>query len=281
MARSRSDLAVPEAYSYRRVRYTAFVTGLDSGRYDRLERKLGFSFREPSLLEVALTHKSFLNETPGLKRGDNERLEFLGDAVLGLVIGHLLMERFPTLREGELSVMRARIVNEQGLAEVALDLDLGAWLFLGKGEDQTGGRKKPSLLADATEAVVGAVYLDGGFSAVFDVLRHLFASRLGAVEASGFTDFKTRLQERAQGLLRETPRYALVGQKGPDHDKTFEVAVLLGGKELARGDGRSKKEAEQRAAEKALGVLPGDPTSPSQDAGPRGLKPTSSDPSTP
>jgi ribonuclease III len=178
------------------------------------------------------------------------------------VVGHLLMERFPELREGELSKARAQIVNEQGLAEVALALRLGDWLFLGRGEEQTGGRRKPSLLADACEAVIAAVYRDGGFQAAFEVVRRLLEPRLVAVDAPGITDYKTRLQERAQGTLRETPRYAIVGERGPDHEKTFEVAVTIAGEERARAEGRSKKEAEQRAAALALDALdaeaPGD-----------------------
>jgi len=230
----------------------------ESRAYGRLEQKLGYPFQGAARLESALTHKSYLNENPGAGRPDNERLEFLGDAVLGLAVGHLLMERFPALHEGELSMMRAQIVNEQHLAEVAADLGLGEWLFLGRGEEQTGGRKKASILADACEAVLGAVYLDGGFDAACAVVRHLFGPRLDTVQAPGVTDFKTRLQERAQALHHEPPRYLVTAQSGPDHEKVFEVAVYLGGKELARADGRSKKEAEQRAAERALGAVGGD-----------------------
>jgi ribonuclease-3 len=162
------------------------------------------------------------------------------------------MKQFPALHEGELSVMRAQIVNEHSLAEVAATLGLGDWLFLGRGEEHTGGRKKPSLLADACEAVIGAVFLDGGFGAAFALVDRLLGARLAG---KGLTDHKTRLQERAQATLRETPRYSVVGESGPDHDKTFEVAVLVGGKELARGGGKSKKEAEQRAAAAALEIM--------------------------
>lgn len=228
---------------------------LESRGYERLEQRLGYAFKDRSLLESALTHKSFLNENPGLGRSDNERLEFLGDAVLDLVIRHLLMERFPVLREGELSMTRAQIVSEQGLAEVAQGLDLGEWLHLGRGEEQTGGRRKPSLLADACEAVLAAVYLDGGYAAAFEVARQLFEPRLARITGPGVTDYKTRLQERAHALCREPPRYAVVGERGPDHDKTFEVAVTVGGKEYARAEGKSKKEAEQRAAAQALSML--------------------------
>ncbi len=221
--------------------------------YALLESKLGYTFKNISLLETALVHKSHLNENPGNGRSHNERLEFLGDSVLSLVISHILMERLPNLREGELSMTRAEIVNSGGVADAAASIGLGEWLFLGRGEENTGGRRKPSLLANACEALLAAVYLDGGYQAAFDVVSRLFAARLAEVEQHpSFTDFKTRLQERAQALRRETPRYAVVGEFGPDHDKYFEVSVSLHGEVYASQPGRSKKEAEQRAAAAAL-----------------------------
>jgi ribonuclease-3 len=220
--------------------------------YSLLEQRLDYRFKTPDLLRTALTHKSFVNENPALLREDNERLEFLGDAVLDLAVGHLLMDRFPVRSEGDLSKRRASIVNEQGLYEVAARLALGDWLFLGRGEEQTGGRKKASLLADACEAVLAAVYLDGGFDAAFHVITRLFEERLVAIEKAGGEDFKTQLQEVVQAKLRQVPRYIVVGESGPDHEKVFEVAVLVGGQEVARASGRSKKEAEQRAAHLAL-----------------------------
>jgi ribonuclease-3 len=225
------------------------------GDYEVLETKLGYRFRDRRLLEMALTHKSYLNENPGPGREDNERLEFLGDAVLNLAVGHLLMEWQPLRTEGELSRGRAAVVNEAGLARVAGALGLGEWLFLGRGEEQTGGRRKPSLLADACEALMAAVYLDAGFEVVFRVARQLFEPSLRDARDANHSDYKTRLQERAQGRLRCAPRYAVVAEDGPDHDKTFEVALTLAGKEVARGRGRSKKEAEQQAAAQALAVL--------------------------
>jgi ribonuclease-3 len=224
-------------------------------KYAILESRIGHHFADAHILDSALTHKSFLNENPQAGRPDNERLEFLGDAVLALTIGHLLMDRFPARREGELSLARSAIVSEAGLSPVAEAISLGEWLYLGRGEEQTGGRRKPSLLADALEALIAAVYLDAGLPAAFAVIRRLFADRIEALASSGAADFKTRLQERAQGQFHQTPRYQVVGERGPDHDKVFEVAILLGGQEVARGEGRSKKEAEQRAAERALGVL--------------------------
>lgn len=236
-----------------RFRYTPSV---DRDAYAPLEQRLGHQFRDFRLLEQALTHKSFLNENPTSGRADNERLEFLGDALLGFVIGELLMEAFPGRSEGELSKTRAQIVNEIGLAEVAQAIDLGQWLFLGRGEEQSGGRHKPSLLADACEAVMAAIYLDGGFTASLCAVRRLFGERVLAIREAGISDFKTRLQEEAQGKLRLQPRYQVVGESGPPHDKRFEVALYLGEREYARATGRSKKEAEQRAAEMALGCLP-------------------------
>jgi ribonuclease-3 len=229
--------------------------------HERLEALLGHTFRRPELFTCALTHKSFVNENPAMGRADNERLEFLGDAVLDLVVGHMLMERFPRLREGELSMLRAQIVSEAGLAPIARQLGIGEWLFLGRGEEQTGGRDKLSLLADAVEALIAAVYLDGGFEAARDVVERLFAAHVDNVELPGLQDHKTRLQERTQALHKETPAYQVVAETGPDHDKTFEVAVSLRGRELARARGKSKKEAEQRAASAALAALPDAPTS--------------------
>jgi ribonuclease III len=232
---------------------------LDTGDrpYAWLETRLGYGFRDAAKLESALTHKSYCNENPGWGRPDNERLEFLGDAVLDLAVGHLLMDAQPARTEGELSKMRASIVSEQGLAQVAVELGLGDWLFLGRGEEGSGGRRKPSVLADAVEAVLAAVYLDGGYDAAFDVIRRLFADRVARVgEAAdvGGRDFKTRLQELA-ARRRLHVRYVVLGATGPDHDKTFEVAVTLDERETARGVGKTKKEAEQQAAERALAQL--------------------------
>ena len=226
--------------------------------FERLETLLGHAFRDPALLTAALTHKSYLNENPQHTAGDNERLEFLGDAVLDLVIGHLVMERFPKAREGELSIARAAMVNETGLATLAGEIGLGEWLFLGRGEEQTGGRKKPSLLADAMEAVTGAIYLDAGFEATYRVFAKLFGERIANLDDPGYTDFKTRLQELAQGLYKETPRYTVAAEAGPDHDKRFQVVVTLGSRQYATAIGRSKKEAEQKAAEAALFLLEGE-----------------------
>ena len=231
---------------------------MEPNPYAPLEARLGYSFSDRARLECALTHKSYLNENAGWGRPDNERLEFLGDAVLDLVVGHLLMEAAPERNEGELSKTRAAIVNETGLAHVAGELGLGEWLFLGRGEEQSGGRRKPSVLADACEAIVAAVYLDGGFNSAFAVVKRLFSSRVESVREPGSSDYKTRLQERA-ARRRVHVRYAVVSEAGPDHDKTFEVAACIGEREYARGSGKTKKEAEQRAAELALRALDREP----------------------
>jgi ribonuclease-3 len=222
-----------------------------------LEDRLGYRFRDRQLLATALTHRSYANEHADLDRSDNEKLEFLGDAVLDLVVGHMLMNRYPGASEGELSVTRAQVVSEAGLAEVAEELSLGEFLYLGKGEQRSGGRFKPSLLSDAVEAVVAAVYLDGGFDAAWQLVTRLFPRRLSQVELTGYYDHKTRLQERAQELVRETPTYQVIEERGPDHQKVFVVAVTLRGRELARAEGRSKKQAEQRAAAAAAFILEG------------------------
>jgi ribonuclease-3 len=225
--------------------------------FGRLEEVLGYHFANRALLETAVTHRSYANENREAGRSDNEKLEFLGDAVLDLVVGERLMSGFPDASEGELSVTRAQVVSEAALSEVARDLGLGAYLLLGRGENQTGGREKPSLLADAFEAVIAAVYLDGGFEASRELIHRLLGARIDNVETTGFYDFKTRLQEAAQARLRATPIYRVVGEEGPDHDKTFVVAVEINGFEWGRAVGKSKKSAEQRAAASAAFLLEG------------------------
>jgi len=223
--------------------------------YAILEAALDYRFGDATLVETALTHRSFTNETQDTERADNERLEFLGDAVLALVSSDLLMRRFPEHPEGELSKARAAIVNEAGLARIADTLTLGQWIFLGRGEEQAGGRQKRSLLANAFEALVGAVYLDGGFTAAFAVAARLIEPVLADLPAVASKDFKSRLQELAQAKLQLAPSYLVLSERGPDHAKTFEVAILIGEKEYGRAFGRSKKEAQQNAAEQALALM--------------------------
>jgi ribonuclease-3 len=222
-----------------------------SDDYSELEAVLGYRFQDRARLAQALRHASWCNEQQGTRLDDNERMEFLGDAVLDLVVGHRLMTRYPQLREGELSVTRAQVVSEAGLSEVAGQLGIGRWLLLGKGEEKSGGRTKPSILADAFEAILAAVYLDGGFDAAVAIVDRLLAPRIETVEFKGFYDFKTRLQELSQARLRATPTYRVVNELGPDHDKRFVVAVTIADEEWARAVGKSKKEAEQMAAAEA------------------------------
>lgn len=225
-------------------------------RVQALETKLLIPFANLEIAVSALTHKSYCNEHRELQQPDNERLEFLGDAVVDLAISHRLMERFPLADEGELSKLRALIVNEEGLARIARKIGLGELLQLGRGEDLTGGREKSSVLADALEAVIGAVYLGGGMVKVMELVDRFFGEALEGVALgrSGF-DYKTLLQEDAQIRLKQSPRYRVVSEKGPDHEKIFEVEVLIGTDVFARSSGRSKKEAEQAAARETLAML--------------------------
>src|SRR3990170_5474476 len=220
------------------------------------EAHLSYRFRDIFRLDSALTHRSFVNENPSLKCSDNERLEFLGDAVLGLCISDALMERFPDYAEGQLSKLRASLVNEQHLAELARKVRIGDYLLLGKGEETSGGREKNSLLADTFEAVIAAIYLDCGFARAMVFVRSLFAPLLaGGTEELICRDYKTAIQEIAQNRFKATPQYTLIGQSGPDHDKIFETELVIAGIISAFGVGKNKKEAEQRAAKKAMEML--------------------------
>ncbi|MBI3182315.1 MAG: ribonuclease III [Myxococcales bacterium] len=222
-------------------------------RVSALEAKLLLPFPDRTLALSAVTHKSYTNEHREDGTPDNERLEFLGDAVVDLAISHRLMERFPHATEGELSKLRALIVNEEGLAKVARRMTLGDILLLGRGEEMTGGREKNSVLADALEAVLGAVYLCAGLGRVMEVVDRLFGDALeGVADGRYGYDYKTRLQEAVQNDLRTSPRYRVVSETGPDHEKVFEVEVTIGSELYARACGRSKKEAEQAAARQTL-----------------------------
>lgn len=226
-----------------------------------LEAKLGYAFQDRNLLLEAFTHRSLINELPGADRRDNERLEFLGDAVLGLLISEWLMERFPVEQEGELTRLRSSLVKEKRLAEVARGLGLGSHLHLGKGEEMLGGRSKPSILADALEALLGALYLDGGPQAARNLVRERFRDFLEGMTGNRLllADPKTRLQELFLALFRVPPAYGVIGEEGPDHEKTFSVGLWVQGHRLASGKGRSKKEAEQDAAEQFLRSLQRNP----------------------
>lgn len=221
-----------------------------------LEKKLGYQFRNQAFLSEALSHSSYANEHRGAHLNSNERLEFLGDSVLGFVTAEFLFARHPDLPEGDLTRIRAALVCEQSLYEVAQKLNLGAYLKLGKGEEAGGGRTRTSILADATEAVFAAVYLDGGIGAASALIHRclLDAEKEEAVEERR-RDYKTALQELVQRQADQVLTYQMVGESGPDHAKVFEAEVLLNGKPLGRGQGHSKKEAEQASARAALKVL--------------------------
>ncbi|MBQ9045739.1 MAG: ribonuclease III [Oscillospiraceae bacterium] len=217
-----------------------------------LEAKLGYAFRDRGLLENALMHSSYANERRAAGCVSNERLEFLGDSVLGMVTAEKLYTLFPDLPEGKLSRMRAELVCEQSLHAVALGLGLGDYLLLGKGESHTGGRERPSILADAVEAIIAAMYLDGGLEVARAFILTKVLAGLDAGVMHHVVDYKTELQERVQRKADQHLEYRLTGESGPDHNKRFTMAVLLNGAELGSGTGRSKKEAEQAAAKAAL-----------------------------
>ena len=213
---------------------------------------IGYHFKNEQLLRQALTHSSYANEKHLKKLSDNERLEFLGDAVLEVISSEFLFQNYPKLTEGQLTKLRASIVCEPTLATCTEEIHLGDFLFLGKGEDNTGGRMRKSVLSDAMEAVIGAIYLDGGFASAKEfVLKYIMTD----IEHKHlFYDSKTILQEVVQGE-HEQLTYVLLGETGPDHDKTFEVGVLIGNKEISTGKGHTKKAAEQEAAYQALLLL--------------------------
>lgn len=220
-----------------------------------LEEDLGYLFERADLLDQAMVHKSFANEADG-EVHHNERLEFVGDSVLGLCVAHLLYDFTPNLSEGDMSRIRAYLVKEETLAMLARSLDLGDHIRLGKGELSSGGLDKPSILADAFEALVGAIYVDGGFDLAFMFVESIYSPVIGEAGTTVISrDYKTRLQEYCQARYKRAPTYKHVESTGPDHDKQFLVEVHLGGRTLATGRGRSKKEAEQDAAQHALELL--------------------------
>lgn len=225
---------------------------------EKLYRRLGYRFSNPGMMLRAFRHASFVNEQAGQRLEDNERLEFLGDAVLDLAVSHLLMERYTDAEEGRLSKLRAVIVDEAGLHRVALELELGRYLQLGRGEEQSGGRGKPSILSGTVEALFGAVYLDGGFDNALEAARHLFEPLLeNSVRKCLGQDFKSMLQEFTQREYRILPAYRLEEETGPAHARTFRVAVTIDGRGISTGEGKNKKEAEQKAAEEAFHRLTG------------------------
>jgi ribonuclease III len=222
------------------------------------QKELPYEFKNLDILAQALRHSSFVNENPELDIQDNERLEFLGDAVLNLVIGHMLMRRYPELNEGDLSKIRAGLVNESQLASIAQQIDLGSYMQLGKGEIQTKGWEKKSILANTFEAVIAAIYIDGGFDAAFKIISSRFSPLLDTVVTSPANqDYKSRVQELVQMKHQDMPVYTVVRETGPDHNKTFRVRLEIGEMQ-AEGAGKSKKAAEQEAARKGLEILKSD-----------------------
>ncbi|OAG28690.1 ribonuclease III [Thermodesulfatator autotrophicus] len=225
-------------------------------RLEELSQKLNIRLKNEALFLQALTHRSFIGDNPDWPYGDNERLEFLGDAVLGAIISHLLYDRFGrNYREGDLSKMRAWLVNEERLARIAQKLELEKLILLGTGEERGKGRKKPSILASAFEALIAAIYLDQGYDKAFQVVKALFSRILPQAEKGLLADHKTLLQEFTQALFKKTPKYILVKETGPEHAKKFFIEVKLEDETLASGKGPSKKAAEQAAAKKALKIL--------------------------
>ncbi len=219
---------------------------------DSIEVRLGYKFRNPLLLAEALTHPSLAYESQKA-HFDNQRLEFLGDAVLQLVLTEHLFRKFPNSPEGRMTKLRAQLVSRQALAQFATNLKLGHYILLGKGEEASGGRKRPSTLADALEALVGAIYLDSGYDSASGLVLRLFEQGIGTVsESDEEGNPKGTLQETLQSLGNEAPRYLITGESGPDHRKVFHAQVVWRGTILAQGRGKSKKEAEVRAALEAL-----------------------------
>lgn len=232
---------------------------MDEERVENLESLseiLSYTFSDITLLDISLTHSSYANENPDLGWQDNERLEFLGDAVLQLCMSDILIKRFPDYAEGQLSKVRAAMVNEQPLAGLAREHRIGDFMLLGRGEENSGGRNKDSILGDAVEAIIGAIYLDGGYESALRFIETSFQSLVDEwIESPIYLDYKSLLQEASQGRFKLVPQYQITGAFGPDHDKTFEIEASIGDIVSTTGTGKNKKEAEQDAAQKALQKL--------------------------
>ncbi len=217
-----------------------------------LRQNLGVPFSSTSLLEQALVHSSYVNENPGFARTSNERLEFLGDAVLGLIVSEKLYQNFPRADEGRMTKLRATLVRQETLTQMAMSLNLGEYLYLGKGEEASGGRDKPANLAAALEAVIAAVFLDQGLSATRNFILRLLDTEMKKTSRDTRTDYKSELQELIQAREHQLPTYHIMEATGPDHNKRFTIEVRLGETVLGRGSGKNKKEAEMAAARSAL-----------------------------
>lgn len=229
------------------------ITEQDQLALENLSQKLEITFRNPAWLKEALIHRSFINENRGKTLRHNERLEFLGDAVLELAVTEFLYNQYPERSEGELTSFRAALVRTESLAAEAEKLDLGSFLFMSKGEEHTGGRKRIYILANTFEAVLGAIYLDQGYQSCLSFLQKVLLPKMAdIVEKRLDIDAKSKLQEIAQENLRVTPTYVVVSESGPDHDKYFTMGVTLNSVQFGSGTGRSKQEAEQQAAQNTL-----------------------------
>ena len=233
-----------------RIRNMSVINDLQKKILDEFEQKITYHFAEPGLLKQALTHSSYSNEMKINKSEDNERLEFLGDAVLELITSEFLYFLDDTMKEGDLSKLRASLVCEQTLSMCARDIDLGTFIFLGKGEDVTGGRERSSILSDAMEAIIGAIYLDGGQEKAKDFIMTFILHDIDHMKL--FNDSKTKLQEFVQSEYKKQLTYCLVSEEGPDHDKRFSIQVKMDDTPLSTGVGRTKKAAAQDAAFRSL-----------------------------
>ena len=221
-----------------------------------LQQTLGVWFNDPPLLEQALVHSSYVNENPGFAPASNERLEFLGDAILGFIVAEELYQRFPQFSEGEMTKLRSSLVRRDALSRMARAISLGNYLYLGKGEEASGGRRKPANLAGALEALIAAIFLDRGLSAARDFVLRSADKELNKVLSQGIEpDYKSQLQEIIQARQQQTPTYKVIEAVGPDHDRAFTVEVRVGDTVLGRGSGKSKKVAETEAARSALDQL--------------------------
>jgi len=223
----------------------------------RLQENVAYTFKDLSLLNLAFTHTSYVNENPDQKCRDNERFEFLGDAVLTTVISHLLMDTYPFSTEGDLTKLRSAIVNDKSIAQLARHLQLGDFLLLGKGEESTKGRHKSSILANTYEALIAAIFLDGGYKKAVKIIAKHFHGIISALHQGtvSHSDYKSQLQEYTQAVFKTAPHYTLMSEYGPDHDKSFEITITINGKVWGKGIGKSKKEAAQNAAQVALEKL--------------------------
>lgn len=226
-------------------------------RLEPFQKNLNYYFNDISLLKTALTHSSYANENRMGVIESNERLEFLGDTVLNLVVSQYLYKKYPNYPEGELTKIRAKVVCESSLAYAAKRIEMGKYLFLGKGEEATGGRSRDSILADASEAITGAIYMDSDFETVNNMLLNNFEADIVHAVAKGdlFIDYKTDLQEKLQRFSKSKVEYRVVKEEGPDHNKIFHMDVLVNNKTIGRGTGKNKKEAEQMAAKEALYIM--------------------------